>query len=272
MPKYFTPAERDDTLSWLVAEARLNTDFVGCVLVGSGATGFADAFSDIDLVIAVDNSAELPVVSDRWRDYLLEQLSVLAYAPAPRGANVILHNFYLTNYLEINNCLLSLSSLSATRPRYRVLWDRSGTMQGIPDRSWAERSAVSPLAVYYDQRRAGIWHYLNHAHVALRRGKLWQALSDLDSIREQIVHLHAYRHALEPHRNRDVDCMGPDFLAKLSSLLPAQLSAREIRVRLVAAARLFFEESMCVCALLRIPYDMDGLEPRMMELITLDDS
>lgn len=267
MARYFSADDRDNILQWIVAETQKDTSFAGCVLVGSGAVGFTDEYSDIDLVVVVRDSCPFEQVSDSWKQHVLDHLPVLAHTSGLRADRIVLHNFYLKNYLEINNGILPLELLVATRSRYRVMWDGTGQMQAILDATWNDRKNTSPLAEYFSNKKAGIWHYINHAFVALRRGRKWQALSDIEEIRQQVIYLRAYREGLEPKRNRDVDRMSDEFKQHLSSLLIGSLTVEELETKLTMAARLFFQEARDVCRYLNEPYDLAEVEAAMLSLL-----
>ena len=273
MASYFTAYDRDCVLQWLIVESQKEPAFVGSILVGSGAVGFADGYSDLDILMIVDDPVDLAQVSERWRNRLRDHLPVLAYAESPRAERIILHNFLLENFLELNICVQPQSLLSATRANYRVLWDKTNRMQSIMDETWAGRKeTTSPLARYYSDRKASIWHYINHAYVALKRDRLWQALSDIEEIRRQVIHLRAYREELEPKRNCDVDTMDEEFRKKLSLLLVGSLSSETLKQKLDIAARMFFEEARSVSRHLAIPYDIEALETAMLRLLAEDPS
>ncbi|MEJ2750379.1 MAG: aminoglycoside 6-adenylyltransferase [Anaerolineae bacterium] len=267
MASYFSADDRDNILRWIVAETQKDASFAGCVLVGSGAVGFTDEYSDIDLVVVVRDSCPFERVSEEWKQHVLDHLPVLAHTTGLRADRIILHNFYLRNYLEINNGILPLEFLTATRSRYKVLWDRTGQMQAILDDTWNKRKNLSPLAEYFNNRKAGIWHYINHAFVTLRRGRKWQALSDIEEIRQQVIYLRAYREGLEPKRNRDVDQMSDEFKQQLSSLLVGSLVPELLEAKLIMAARLFFQEARDVCRHLNEPYDLAEVEDAMLSLL-----
>jgi predicted nucleotidyltransferase len=267
MEKRYSPKERTQILDLIAEESREIDVFVGCVLVGSGAIGFSDEYSDIDILVVVDDQLDIAHVSDTWKEHLDTLLPVLSYAEAPRADRIILHNFYLANHLEINNCVLPLRLLSATKANYRVLWDRTGQIQGILDTTWAENRKSNPLRTYFAGKKVAIWHYVNHGFVAIKRGNGWQALSDIEEIRQQVIHLRAYRDRLEPKRNRDVDKMDRVFLERLASLLVTSFSVEILQSKLALATRMFFEESREVSLELGQEYDLARLEAALFELI-----
>ena len=92
MASYYTPHDQDCVLQWLIAESRKEPAFVGSILVGSGALGFSDGYSDLDVLVVVDDLAELTQVSERWKHHLLDPLPLLAYSESLRAERILLHN------------------------------------------------------------------------------------------------------------------------------------------------------------------------------------
>ena len=255
----------------MVEESKKEAAFVGCVLVGSGAIGFTDEYSDIDIVIVVDDAEDFHGISDAWKNHLHEHLPVLAYGVSPRAEKIILHNFYLANYLELNICVMPLDVLSAFKAQFKVIWDRTCRMQAIMEKTWDERRSVDPLIEYFKTAKAGIWHYINHGFIALERGKAWQGLSDIDEIRRQIIHLHAYRNGLDPKRNRDVDAMEESYKNRLVALLVDSTSIDALKQKLNLAAHMFFEEARDISRERGLDHDLEEVEAAMLNLVNQDD-
>ena len=71
----YTEAERANVAAELVELLRGDEDVAGAELIGSLATGTADAFSDVDVAVRVDAVAR---VADRWTARVHEWLPVVA--------------------------------------------------------------------------------------------------------------------------------------------------------------------------------------------------
>ncbi len=248
-------------------EAHDNENIVGFVLVGSGSTGFADEFSDIDVVIVLEDSCDVNLVSEEWKEHLSNHLPMLGYGMSHRAENAILHNFYLNNYLEINCCVLPLALLSATKANYKVIWDRTGRMQSLLEITWEQNRKKENLKKCFVEYKSGIWHYVNHAYVALKRNRKWQALSDIEEIRRQAIELHAYRNGLESNRNKDVDGMDDGFRKEIENLLIGDLDLEALKTKLMYATQLFFKESKETSRKLNTHYDLGNLEKKLYDFL-----
>jgi predicted nucleotidyltransferase len=62
----FDVLEREGIRDQLIAHARVDPDTVGAALVGSGARGQEDEWSDIDLVLQLADHADEAAVVARW--------------------------------------------------------------------------------------------------------------------------------------------------------------------------------------------------------------
>ena len=262
-----SPDERNAVLDTLLTASQGHPGLVAAVLVGSGAHGFTDEYSDIDMVVVADDAADVDTVSDGWKQRLLQQLPVMASSSVVRAPRVTLHNLYLSTYLEVNTSVLPLHLLQATKPNYRVLWDTTGTVEATLDSTWAHRRFSQILPAYLEQRNASVWHYINHADIALRRNRPWQALWDIEELRSQIIHIRAHRMGLDPNRNRDTDALDAEFKGRIAELLVGSLDPGELRRTLVRTTALYFAESRNACADIGVHYDLEHLEERMRTLV-----
>lgn len=239
---WYTPEQRESVLATIVWQAEQDERVESCVLVGSGARGFADEFSDIDVCIVADDDTDVRSLADDWRKWTEASLSVAGYCLSVRAPDVLLHNFMLENYLEINMCILRMRDMHARGAHWRVLFDRTNSVEQRMTRSWEERGEPESAEQYCRERVAAIWHYVLHAYVAAKRERYWQAISDVEEIRGQTIRLRGLRSAVDTKRNRDVDGMDAAFRSMLGETLVASPSRDGVISALKAAVRGFFCE------------------------------
>jgi hypothetical protein len=243
MSELYTEEERVSVLGRIVELAQRDERMAGCVLVGSGSYGFADEYSDIDLCMAVHDDVDVRGAFDDWRQMTESMLPVFAYCPSVRGEDIFLHNFFLTSYLEINMCFMRCRDLTARTPNWKIVLDRTGAIHDRMTRTSDSDAQSSDAGQYLKQRVSAIWHYVLHAFVASKRGRYWQAISDIEEIRNQTIRIHGLRNELESKRNRDVDGMDVEFLRGIERTLVAGPNRDEVNRALGAVARSFFDEA-----------------------------
>lgn len=245
MSVHFTPDDRADALRRLLDALQTDERLAGVVIVGSGAVGFEDAYSDIDLAVVVTREADVEPVFRDWQWRVWSVLPVRHAFESLRGPNIFLFGLLLDNYLEIDASFQSLCDLMARRGRWQVAFDRSGDIEGILCASW-DAQPTPDVAAEYRRWLLSIWYYVTHVAIHARRGHWWRAVLDLEDLRQRAVVLAGLRHGVETQHFRDVHRLPADFQAALAQTLVARLEADEIRRALHAAVDCFFGEA---CAL-----------------------
>ena len=229
-------------LDQLVAAFAEDPHVAGLVLVGSGAVGFADPYSDIDLCVVVNEPDQARHAFDAWGGRFHEMLRVSEQLESVRGEDVFLWVMLLENFLELDVCFLPLTSLSARRERWKVLFDRTDRIAGIMQQSWDARTEPDVRRVY-ERIIASIWHYVIHGVVAVQRKQYWRALCELEEIRNQTIELLGLRHGIETKRFRDVDRLAPNALHELEGSIVAELTAERLMAAIRHTTHLFFQEA-----------------------------
>lgn len=239
---HYSSAEREATLNRLLTALRNDQRITGLLVVGSGAEGFEDIYSDIDLCAVTTFADDVQTAFQEWGVKIREMLPVFHSLESVRGANIYLWILLLENFLEIDLCFLCLDDLCARRNRWKTVFDRSGRIEGIMQSSWKNRPKPN-LEETYRYRLGSIWHYISYAAVAVQRDQPWRAIYEIEQIRNQTIELRGLREALETKRFRHVDQMSEDFLAELEQTLILSLRSIDLMNALRAATACFFREA-----------------------------
>jgi len=264
---HFTPAERQGILDQLLAALGEDPRVAGVLVVGSGAEGFEDVYSDVDLCVVIDQAQNVQPAFREWGEKFRASLPVFYCGESIRGPNSYLWVLLLDNFLEIDAGFLCLDDLSARRGRWKTAFDRSGKIEDIMRTSWANRTGPD-LHESYGRRVNWVWHNVIHATIAAQRGQWWKALYELEQVRNQAIELRGLREGLETKRFRHVDRMSGEFLADVGQTLVARLGTAEIMRALRAATGCFFDEARRMDEMLEL--DLAGrFEGKMLEYLEL---
>ncbi len=238
---------RDEVLARAVETLAALPEVVGIALVGSGATGFRDEHSDLDLAVAVEPDAEPEEVARRW--LAGAGLPVVHHFEDDRGVAGYLVGILLRGGLELDVGFTALDDLVARDERRSVLVDRDGALAAR-----LERVVRRDLAAAYRGHADGIWHWLRKAGVALARGEPGSAVPFLDEVRRRAAELAALR--------------GVDLATEQT--LPRSLEPVEVGRALRAAADAFFtqaralDEATGLDIAARIEPEIDALLDRLL--------
>lgn len=266
MDGHFTPESRQETLKRILAALEEDERIIGVLIVGSGAVGFDDDLSDIDLsIVASDEDAE-PVFRD-WRARFEDLLPIIDCGEVVYGPGSYLYVILLDGFLEFDAGFMAIGKLSAKRERWRVAFDRSGRIEGIMHRTWAERRKPD-LGTEYHRRADGIWHIIMHVGQALMRSHLVRGLHYLETIRTRTIELACIRMDLDAGDYRQVHQLPSELIDRLQATLPASIGDVELLRACETAIDCFFAEAREWDGMLDTDI-ADTLEPRMRQYLAI---
>lgn len=238
--RLYNSQSRQETLEKLCKALESDHRIGGVLLVGSGAYGFKDELSDIDLAIVVCEEQDALTVFRDWESVIRDLLPVLWCFADIRGPEVGLYAFILEDFLEVDISFQSLSVLSARSPNWKVIWNRTGQIEEILHVLWSE--SVEPnLETLYARRLDSIWHYVTHVAISIKRGHLWRATHYLEEIRNRTIELEGLICHRQTRHFREVDQLPRERLTTLERTFPTRLARDELVRALYAATDCFFE-------------------------------
>jgi len=243
----FNTIERDDLKTRLINMFKEISGILGVVLVGSGAVGFDDEYSDIDFCVVVDDSREeiATEVMCKCSELIKQKFNVLKYQNMPQR---FLQIYLMDNFIEVDIGFVRLGKLEATRERWSICFDNTGKINKIMIDSWdriknyhgkkTEVDICEQYRRYYDT----IWYYIVHSLIAIKRGQVWRGVYEINLIKDAAIALHGYTLSLETKRYRNVDGFDENFLLQLNKSYVKELEPNEMIRALKESIKLFFNE------------------------------
>jgi predicted nucleotidyltransferase len=209
----FTAAEREEAAERLVGLLRADGDIAEVALLGSLATGRADALSDLDIASRVEPGASVEEVADRWTERMYELFPVVHHYAVAFGPDRV-RGFLLASLLEID---------LGFGPELRT--------DDVP---------APELQV---EHHAGIgWHDVVHGATALARGRGWRANHYLERLRERTLIMAAERRSLPTSEFKGMDELPNDDVGALGPTFVSSIEPMELRRALEAATTAFLAE------------------------------
>ena len=137
---------------------------------------------------------------------------------------------------------LCLDNLVARSDRWKVVFDRTGRIEGILGKSWQDRPSPD-VRTQYLERFNGVWHQITHVAILVKRGQPLRAIHYLEELRNDTVEIAGLRLGLRSDNFRDVDSFPAAFRRRLEKTLMARAEKGEILITLKVATLLFFDEA-----------------------------
>lgn len=262
----FSIEERQRVLESICDVLLADEKVASSILVGSGAIGFTDELSDLDLHVMTFETEQVREVFAELKDRVTDLLPVTAYVDSRRGENKVMHHFLLESFLEIDMCILPVAETEAKAPHWRVLFDRTNSVDRRMAKSWEEEQGRDRLEGAHEGYVGAIWHFVLHGVVAAKRGRYWQALSDVERIRSMAAELRGLRTGVRTNRNKDLHEMESLFLERLEGTLVGSLGHAQIAQAMANAVHIFFDEAEEAEAELGLP-DSKELEGKLSRLL-----
>ena len=242
MSKIFSVKDRQDAFDHILSAAKACGKIVSLVQVGSGAVGYHDERSDLDYVIALDSDASMLEVMDYMRQKISGKYG-LAYFAQDEARH--LQVFLLSNLLEIDIGYGGYDHAAASKPAFKVLYDKTGVVEAkmIRSREWMDDK------IYGDKQKKDIdsacnlvWARLMHAAVAIHRGQTFRAIGELDYARKLYIDLLGDRYRLESNLNREIDRFPEKEKAAIMSTFVIGYSSDSLWTSLERLTDLIYEE------------------------------
>ncbi len=218
----------------IIAGLRLMPEILGCAAGGSFITGGMDAFSDLDIVLAV----ELP----EWKR-VMESRKAIARSLGPllasfTGEHVgeprLLICLFGPPPVHVDLKFVTLEMLETRVEDPVVLWDRSGAMSGALRKGTAR--FPEPSIQWIEDR---IWAWVHYTAAKIGRGELFEALAGLMFINENVLGPLALSDACaRPTGVRHIEQAAPAFASRLESTI-ARYDARDALRALRAVVELY---------------------------------
>ncbi len=242
MRKIFSVQDRQDAFEYVLSAARKSDRIIALVQVGSGAEGYRDDRSDLDFVIALDSDESMPEVMDYMHRMIAGKYDIRFFRQEEARH---LQCYVLSNLLEIDIGYGGYENAAAWKPAFKVLYDRSGTVEEkmIRSREWMDDHIYGgkqkkDIAI----AREAVWIRLMHAAVAIHRGNLFRAIGELEYVRKLYIDLLGDRYRLESSLNREIDKLPEKEKEAIRSTFVTGEDPAALRTSLLNLTKLIYQE------------------------------
>jgi len=235
----YTESERQNTLD-KVCSLIIEIPYVeGLIVVGSGANGFKDVWSDIDLCV-VCNDNETKSTWEKLTAIVLGNFKIQRHQLNEYGDSNYLTIFLLENWLQIDMGVISLENLVAKRKLWNVVYDKTGLVKKKMEGTWnAQKKSIDKETVVKDSLDS-VWYYLQNAVNSFNRGRQLRLYHELSELRERSSSLLGDMYELDMKHFRDVDSLNSKILTSIKETYPTSFDRKELARAVVGSCSLYF--------------------------------
>ncbi len=182
MIERFSPNFREQALEALRVHAAEQAEILGTLLVGSGARGFNDEHSDIDIIFAAKGQSEVARVVDELSAWLPHEFRPVFTTTYQHQPDIFVICAIMENGLELDLGVWSIAKLYATKSDWKLVQSQS------PIQAQLIESAMQQTEPSFERTAntevAGddpLWQFVNGLVVARLRQDP-QGITDAESI------------------------------------------------------------------------------------------
>jgi hypothetical protein len=232
----FTEVEREQLRTDLLARARADRRISGGAITGSGSIDALDRWSDIDLAFGLRDADQLTATLDDFTDFLRTRHGAIATIDVRREPWVY-RVFLLSNTLQVDVAMAPATHFGALAPTFKLAFGE------------ASDAPAAPLPDARELIGYG-WLYGLHVRSSIARGRHWQALYMLNSMRDQVVALAELAAGLPAREARGIDRVPEVVRQSLEATIARSVSPEELRRAFGATTRALLNQVQGVDELL----------------------
>ena len=241
----YNEIEREEIFNYIVNELKKRTEVISVIQVGSGAIGYKDKYSDLDLAVVVDD-CNIEEIFDRTFQNISNKYNVFFFDNMYERK---LQLFLLDNYLELDIGYYTLESLYARRENYKIIFDKSHKVNDIMINTWNEMKEknkgttqevnMNNIISYVDNE---LWYNVLHSVIAFKRNNLYRCYYELQEIKNYAIDLIAKRNNKESKRYRNINELNKEELDNINYLFSYPKNYNELEKYLQLSLEIIFKE------------------------------
>lgn len=209
----YTAEDRANLLAGITAYLENEPEFEGLLLMGSGAEGFTDLYSDIDMMAGCFSADDLSLAAQKLQNYFQREGQCLIHHRAWTDT-VLGMSVYYQNGLSVDISFMPTAELPIHSKAIRILFSKTALFE-----SSAAAPATMPTAVIDSY---SFFLELRYTAIALRRRDLIFADLALNRARKIVLDQQATQESKKRHQFKAYHTLSRSFLDSLEETYPKE--------------------------------------------------
>lgn len=219
----YSTVEREDYFRKTICKIEAMELVEGIVQLGSGVTGYKDAYSDIDLMVCTSKEENAQATKDQIHQAFTEYTPM--YIKEKKFSDTIfLLIVLLENGLEFNISIAPLNLLPVRSPLWKIVVDKTGdVLKKMNTENEKFESNPVKYAIYTDITFEFFYCTIG-LEKELKRNNFIYALKLLDTMRDYILHVQAMNESKKCHQFKAYETLNSDFIEEYLSTFPKEIT------------------------------------------------
>ena len=213
----YTEKDRLALLDRIVAFVKGKPEFVCLVQIGSGAEGFADIYSDIDLMAGCVDASSVKAAGDKLFTFF-DELGAVYVDHRQWSPTVLGLSAYFENGLSVDLSFMPAPEVPIMSKQWSLLWS---SVDGL-ETELVQKTEALATDDGLDHHR--FFFALRKAEIAILRENYIYAEMTLSDARQMLLRLEAMTEGKKIHEFKAYHTLNGDFLGDLQKTYPRALS------------------------------------------------
>ena len=221
----YVSEERLELREKILSFARENQEFVCLLQIGSGAEGFTDIYSDVDLMAGCVDAPAVERANRKLCKFFKNSGTV--YIDHRKWAESILGlSAYWENGLSVDLSFMPVSDMPILSKSWKLLWAAD---DGTEEMLNAKTARLNPNSVTVDSAyHHAFFFLLRKVEIAICRKNFIYAEMVLNEARQKLMLAEAAAEGRKLHQFKAYDTLNAAFLAAVRETYPRDLTAEEL--------------------------------------------
>ena len=213
----YTEKDRLALLDRIMAFVKDKPEFVCLVQIGSGAQGFADIYSDIDLMAGCADTTSVKAAGDKLFAFF-DELGAVYVDHRQWSPTVLGLSAYFENGLSVDLSFMPAHEIPIMSKQWRLLWT---LVEGLEAELVQKTEA---LATDDGLNHHRFFFALRKAEIAILRENYIYAEMTLSDARQMLLRMEAMAEGKKIHEFKAYHTLNADFLRDLQGTYPGELN------------------------------------------------
>lgn len=221
--------ERANLLNETLAFMQSNNAFEGLLQIGSGAMGFADIYSDIDLMAGCYDAEAVATANQQLHQFFSE-LGACHIEKRSWTATALGLSVYFENGLSADISFMPTPELPIRSPQHKVLFSKS---ERFADTVRAGANCLAEQSGRYGVDDSIHYRFVNelrYVEIALLRGQFVFADIALGNARQLLLAVETVAEGKKLHQFKAYDTLDKKFLTRLETTYPASRGFKDMHI------------------------------------------
>lgn len=221
----YTANERQQLQNQILAFVKAEPAFECLLQIGSGAEGFADLYSDIDLMAGCPDIGSVEAAKAKLTAFF-RSIDAINLDHRAWGASVLGISAYWQNGLSVDISFMPTAEIPIRSKRWNMLWEAAPEISAALTAKTKQLGDCGTIIDHHLHHR--FFFALRKTEIAIRRGNWVYAEMMLTEARTLLLTVEATAEGKELHQFKAYHTLEQDFLSSLRETYPREPDAAEL--------------------------------------------